>query len=1211
MLVACGFSHSVCLAKDVPYIWGFLPLPDKKKVAVFAPFPLNVSKKIASLHCGDSLTLLLHEDGTQTIFGVPDSMTHLLEKFEAKELSSDPLYVSIRGYELYGRHLINAVQVACGGSHILLLNSSGQIYSWGLGASGALGHGNVDDCNYPKLISALKSKSVISIAAGAKHSLCCTEYGELFSWGYGANSRLGLNKQDGDWEPARVNIQIHAKIVACGESHSAFISNQGHLYTWGAGGSGRLGIGFETVEVRIPTRVDSLCNTNEKVLLVSLGVQHSACITESRKLFVWGSGSAGKLGIRDSNGEMLTSNVLLPTECFPDIVGFKQVSCGSIQTLILYEELNENQTGAVRQLLLTLGSEQHPSTAAGERFSSNPRKFQDFTLSISNKGLPKKRSKRDSTLSSSLRVSTLEKLTDDDIPRIRENDRIQAQQLLDTYISTGSIDFHDANYSLDSVKSLLSITQKILRSKSWKGVDGLSEISLNESQKKLGELRKNFQQSWERLFTLTNELREDQAFKRDEIAILIMKTNRDRPQRDHNKGKNLLLDLEALNSGFSFRGGEEAETNEDRIMHGRGKWRASSHNIRERRFTEKLKSLESIFSEMFFQPDTMFQFWKDIHLQEHEDILSNQASKNSELFYDLCGDLYQIKDIRSERIFKTLLVKIIPWFLEDLVFRRVKINSPLFYRDGPFPNLLKRVYLNCVDVRRFFFSELTDFITLLVHIEIDLDLDPYAVTLKLENKKRENLPKNTVVYIKQAEDFPNHPDEQYAKKCEIFLKNPVVRKDIIPKIEILTRLLEEFGRIFLRLTRSEAKEVRILKEYFRFYSRRMSLSFGVKETDEVCVLTILRTYFYFVIVPILENFQQINMLFNVELTKISKFNLAEFVSIADKCFGNSNYFDPPWLNALLPAVKKLKNALLKGTPFISEDKTQIEEDEMEQITQIFTMDTLEIHPTLRSGEFVKQEWSKRISKYQDIPDSMKLSPTGSIRSFRYSFSEVLGSLRSTRNTVGDENIEKQIDYSSFSDKLRFPILLDIRKLKIVGRIESHFANIDLPAQLSFALSEATEKLLIWDITDPRIFELELFKGHNLENLESITEKDRNRRLRNITDSLKLILDAHIERLKTRENLNREIRLVEKLNRDVEDAIAWREIRKAYINEKYTAILRGDKQEPNRELLNEMYPEVEAEPPISLKTPVIITKQKRVVCGCFPSYRYDSSFKTIE
>lgn len=47
------------------------------------------------------------------------------------------------------------------------------------------------NCDKPRLIEALKSKRIRDIACGSSHSAAITSSGELYSWGLGEYGRLG------------------------------------------------------------------------------------------------------------------------------------------------------------------------------------------------------------------------------------------------------------------------------------------------------------------------------------------------------------------------------------------------------------------------------------------------------------------------------------------------------------------------------------------------------------------------------------------------------------------------------------------------------------------------------------------------------------------------------------------------------------------------------------------------------------------------------------------------------------------------------------------------------------------------------------------------------------------------------------------------------------------------------------------------------------
>ena len=51
------------------------------------------------------------------------------------------------------------VDVACGGAHSAVITAAGELYVWGKGRYGRLGHGDSDDQLKPKLVEALMGNS--------------------------------------------------------------------------------------------------------------------------------------------------------------------------------------------------------------------------------------------------------------------------------------------------------------------------------------------------------------------------------------------------------------------------------------------------------------------------------------------------------------------------------------------------------------------------------------------------------------------------------------------------------------------------------------------------------------------------------------------------------------------------------------------------------------------------------------------------------------------------------------------------------------------------------------------------------------------------------------------------------------------------------------------------------------------------------------------
>ena len=75
--------------------------------------------------------------------------------------------------------------------HVLALTEQGAVYSFGSGGSGRLGHDGEPFFTMPKRIEALRSVRVVAVAAGALHNLVLSAAGEVYSFGNGAYGALG------------------------------------------------------------------------------------------------------------------------------------------------------------------------------------------------------------------------------------------------------------------------------------------------------------------------------------------------------------------------------------------------------------------------------------------------------------------------------------------------------------------------------------------------------------------------------------------------------------------------------------------------------------------------------------------------------------------------------------------------------------------------------------------------------------------------------------------------------------------------------------------------------------------------------------------------------------------------------------------------------------------------------------------------------------
>jgi alpha-tubulin suppressor-like RCC1 family protein len=76
-----------------------------------------------------------------------------------------------------------------------------QVYTWGSGSWGKLGTGTDANSKVPRLVATLQSQLVESVACGAHHCAAITAAGDVWTWGKGIRGQLGHNSVKEEFSP--------------------------------------------------------------------------------------------------------------------------------------------------------------------------------------------------------------------------------------------------------------------------------------------------------------------------------------------------------------------------------------------------------------------------------------------------------------------------------------------------------------------------------------------------------------------------------------------------------------------------------------------------------------------------------------------------------------------------------------------------------------------------------------------------------------------------------------------------------------------------------------------------------------------------------------------------------------------------------------------------------------------------------------------------
>ncbi|KAK8492996.1 hypothetical protein V6N12_037524 [Hibiscus sabdariffa] len=289
-LVACGEYHTcaVTLSGDL-YTWGdgtynFGLLGHGNEVSRWVPKRLNGPLEgihVSSISCGSWHTAVVTSAGLLFTFG--DGTFGALGHGDRNSVSIPREVESLKG--------LRTVRAACGVWHtaavveVMVGNSSssncssGKLFTWGDGDKGRLGHGYKESKLVPTCVAALDEPNFCQVACGHSLTVALSRSGNVYTMGSSVYGQLGNPQADGK-APTRVEGKLSKSFVeeiSCGAYHVAALTSRTEVYTWGKGANGRLGHG-DVDDRNTPTLLEALKDKQVKSIVCGTNITAAICL---------------------------------------------------------------------------------------------------------------------------------------------------------------------------------------------------------------------------------------------------------------------------------------------------------------------------------------------------------------------------------------------------------------------------------------------------------------------------------------------------------------------------------------------------------------------------------------------------------------------------------------------------------------------------------------------------------------------------------------------------------------------------------------------------------------------------------------------------------------------------------------------------------------------------------------------------------------------
>ncbi|CAM1326226.1 Uncharacterised protein g9199 [Pycnogonum litorale] len=420
-LLSCGAAHAGFIQNGSLYTWGKMQhgrlghvissFSNEMMIPKIVSFFMKLRIVVHSVSCGAHHTMAITSHG---VYGWGSSFYGQLGLGDMLRTTQPVVIHDLLQQQISNGVNTHVVSIVCGQYHSIAVMSDGRLYTWGWGVHGQLGHGDPHNVSRPKLVDPRSvGGAVVQVAAGHSHSVVLNSQGDVYTFGCGLFGQLGLGTLRKQTSPHRVDLPEPVAHVSAGFFHSVALTSTNKLYTWGVNPQSlRLqaqvsrktrGQRIQSGNTQQPTLLEMATSEKDtqtnhlvpksidtslidsRIKQLSCGAAHTALITTNGEVFTWGRNYDGQLGI-GSRKEIRTPTMLIGINDKRMV----DISCGSDFTIAL--DSSGRLWGWGRNDLGQLGIEQPEQAAAAAMSSKNTMNNKIVTIKNTKRMIHLKRS---------------------------------------------------------------------------------------------------------------------------------------------------------------------------------------------------------------------------------------------------------------------------------------------------------------------------------------------------------------------------------------------------------------------------------------------------------------------------------------------------------------------------------------------------------------------------------------------------------------------------------------------------------------------------------------------------------------------------------------------------------------------------------------------------------------------------------------------------